>query len=327
MRAMAESVPRYPPILSVSRHGISAGYEGVIEAGVSKVSFSQIRAFNAVAREGSVSRAARRLGVSQPAISAQIRALEKDFGVLLFERTGNGVRLTALARTLLAQTESIDGVEALVADVLANSRALHSGELRIAAGAPNPAMSLIAEYRRRYPGVQVTATFGNWAQVSKEVLEKRCDVAVLTGAPDDARLSVTPLVDQRIVALVPKGHRLAYGASPVPLRELARERVIFRTAASLTQRTIDACLAANRISIDPVLVLEAREAVLEAVAQGLGIGFMFDLAVTRIDGVVHMPIEELPQTFSEDVFCLKANRRRRAVSALFDLAEEIAARP
>jgi len=58
------------------------------------------------------------------------------------------------------------------------------------------------------------------------------------------------------------------------------------------------------------------------VAQGLGIGFMFDLASSRTDGVVKLPIKELPQTFTEDIFCLKSLLRRRAVGALFDLAAE-----
>jgi len=295
---------------------------------VADLTYSQLRAFNAVAREGSISRAARRLGVSQPAITAHIRALEKGFGVLLFERTGSGVRMTPLARTLLEQTENIGAVEEIAAEILSASRALHTGELRIAAGAPNPAMSLIAEYRRRYPGVRVTATFGNWAQVCEALFERRCDAAILTGAPKDERLSVAPLVDQTIVALVPKGHRLASAGGAVSLRELARERVIFRTTQSLTQKSVEACLREHDVSIDPVLVLEAREAVLEAVAQGLGIGFMFDLAVTRVDGVLHLSIRELTDTFSEDVFCLRTNRRRRVVAALFELAEEMrAARP
>ncbi|HJY77508.1 MAG TPA: LysR family transcriptional regulator [Burkholderiales bacterium] len=287
------------------------------------VTYSQLRAFNAVAREGKISRAAKRLGVSQPAVTAQIRALERDFGVLLFERTGAGVRMTTLARTLFSQTETLTAVEEIAAEILSSQYALQAGEIAIAAGAPNPAMALITEFRRRYPGVRVTATFGNWAQVVSSVWDRRCDVAILTQAPREERLSVFPYRSQRIVALVPRGHKLASPRRPLSLRDLAAERVIFRTPQSLTQKSVDARLRELGIPIDPVLVLEAREAVFEAVAQGLGIGFMFDLAVSRTDRVVHVPIKELQEAFTEDVFCLNVHRRRAAVSAVFDLALEL----
>lgn len=284
-----------------------------------QLTYAQLRSFNAVAREGSFTSAARRLGLSQPAVTAQIRALESGFGVFLFERTGVGTRMTPLGLRLYAETQALGHIEDRAHDILTASQALEFGELHVMCGAPNPAMGLIAEYRRLYPGVRVVATFGNWHEVSTALFEHRCDAAILTAAPADASVSVAPYVGQRVMALIPNDHQLASGRSALSIADLKGERVIFRTERSLTQKAIDACLKQNGVEIDPVLRLGAREAVYEAVTQGLGIGFMFELAVTRNDGLVRLPIAEMPEIFMEDVVCLTKNLRRREVSALMDL--------
>jgi molybdate transport repressor ModE-like protein len=287
-----------------------------------KVSYAQLRAFNAVAREGSVSLAAQVLGVSQPAVSAHIRSLEEAFGVQLFVRTGRGTDLTSLGKALYAQSVSLNDIEEAATEILSSSNALKTGDLRVMCGAPNPAMALIAEFCRRYPGIRVTATFGNWDQVASAIFERECDVAILTQAPDDERVIRRRYVAQRIVALVPQKHRLAQRRKSISLCDLAKEPLIFRSDQSLTQNTVNDRFRELGLEIRPSLVLEAREAVYEAAAQDLGIGFMFEFASTRTDGVVRLPIKELPQTFTEDIFCLKPQFRRRAVAALFDLVAE-----
>ncbi|WP_407807767.1 LysR family transcriptional regulator, partial [Staphylococcus aureus] len=77
-----------------------------------------------VAKEGSFSSAARRLGLSQPAITAQVKALEQSYGVLLFERRGDGARMTPLAKSLFQETQELHVIEAVAADILGASSAL-----------------------------------------------------------------------------------------------------------------------------------------------------------------------------------------------------------
>ena len=101
---------------------------------------SQIRAFNEVAATGSFSAAARALGLSQPAITSQIKALEEGFSVRLFERTASGSELTTLGHRLFQRTAAQREVERDAAEILLTARALEVGELSIAAGAPGPAM-------------------------------------------------------------------------------------------------------------------------------------------------------------------------------------------
>jgi LysR family transcriptional regulator, low CO2-responsive transcriptional regulator len=288
----------------------------------SKLSYAQLRAFNAVAKEGSFSSAARRLGLSQPAVTAQVKAMEQSYGVLLFERTGDGARMTALAKSLFQETRELNVIEEIAVDILNASSALKTGELNVMCGAPNPAMALLSEFRRRYPGVRINAGFGNWHQVTTALYEQRCDAIILTGVPEDEGMNRVAYMKQRAVALVPAGHAFALRGQPVSLHELAGQPLIFRTEHSLTQTVINKAMKRADLEMEPALRLGEREAVYEAVLQGLGIGFMFELAVTRDDpAVVRLPIVELEEPFVEHVACLARNMRRREVRALMALVD------
>jgi len=285
--------------------------------------WAQLRAFNAVFKDGSISRAAARLKLTQPAITAQIRALEREHDVLLFERTGSGMRPTALARRLYAETDGLDTITMTAGEILGASRALEVGELSIAVGAPNPAMELIAEYHRRHPGVRITTSFGNWGEVTAAIYERRCEVAIATEAPRQDDILSVSFAAQRIVAVVAPGHPLAKRTPPISLADIAAHAVIFRPPPSLTQQKIERALRLHGLNIAPIVTLGTREALIEAVTQGIGVGFIFELATNRRDGLVRLPVAELAETHREDVFCLAPYRRRRAVAALFDIAEEL----
>ncbi len=287
-----------------------------------KLSYAQLRAFNAVAKEGSFSAAARRLGLSQPAVTAQIKAIEQSYGVLLFERTGDGARMTLLAKNLFQETRELSVIEEVATDILSASSALKTGELNVMCGAPNPAMALISEYRRRYPGVRINASFGNWHQVTTALYEQRCDAIILTGVPEDEALIRIPYMEQRAVALIPSSHSLARRNKPVSMHELTDQPLIFRTEHSLTQNALQKAMKASELEIEPALRLGEREAVYEAVLQGVGIGFMFELAVTRDDkDVTRVPVVELNELYVEHVACLSRNIRRREVRALMAIVE------
>ncbi|MDO1585509.1 LysR family transcriptional regulator [Rhizobium oryzicola] len=286
-----------------------------------KISYTQLRAFNAVVQEGSFTAAAKRLGLSQPAITAQIKAIEQTHGVMLFERTGDGARMTQLAKRLFQETRELHVIEDAASDILSASSALKTGALHVMCGAPNPAMALISEYRRLYPGVRVTANFGNWQRVTTALYEQQCDAIILTGVPDDETLTRASYIEQRAVALVPSNHALAKRGTPVSLHELADQPLIFRNDQSLTQSALNRAMKKADLNLEPALSLGEREAVYEAVLQSLGIGFMFELAVSRTDNnVTRLPIVELDEVYVEHVACLSRNMRRREVRALMELA-------
>ena len=147
---------------------------------------SRMRAVNAVFDTGSFSRAARRLGMSQPAVTQQVRGLENHFGVMLFERRGGKLMPTALCREFVAVTSQLHGIEAQALAVLRQNDALKGGELRIGLG-NMPGMALISAFHRLYPNIQIAVEMGNWASIIDAVVDQRVDVGVLPDVPSDSR--------------------------------------------------------------------------------------------------------------------------------------------
>jgi LysR family transcriptional regulator, low CO2-responsive transcriptional regulator len=180
---------------------------------------SRMRAVNAVFDAGSFSRAARRLGLSQPAITQQVRGLENHFGVTLFERRGSKLMPTALCREFVAVTSQLHGIEAQALAVLRQNDALKGGELRIGLGNAMPGMALISAFHRLYPNIQIAVEMGNWASIIDAVVDQRVDVGVLPDVPSDNRFRRKVCVRQGVVAIVHPNHPLAREAILVEERD------------------------------------------------------------------------------------------------------------
>ena len=281
--------------------------------------YTQLRAFDAVAREGSFSKAADRLGLTQPAVTVQVRALEEAYGVSLFDRTGGGVSLTGLGHALFALTQQSHGIEEQVEELLAASFKLERGQLRLAAGGPHVAMGLIAAFIGRYPAIELEVSLGNYEQVWRRLLERQADIAVMTNPPDDERIVGLPVAEQRVVALVPGKHRFA-GRRSIRLQDLRDEAVIFREAESVTQRLVDRSLGEAGVVLDPILRLGSREAIHEAVAKELGIGFVLDQETGEDGRVSTVKLSDVTAVGQEAIVCLTSQANRRIVRAFFDIA-------
>ena len=169
------------------------------------MNFTQLRAFHAVASEGGFTRGARRLGISQPAVTVQVRALEQRYGIELFRRLGQRIELTEFGRELWQRTRrafaEIDDLE----ELLASAGELRVGRLEIGADGPFSVMDLVAGFIARYPGVQVAVRIGNAARVLADLREARTDLAVLNLIEPDAALRSEALSEDRIVAFVATG--------------------------------------------------------------------------------------------------------------------------
>ena len=224
---------------------------------------SRMRAVNAVFDAGSFSRAARRLGMSQPAITQQVRGLEKHFGVTLFERRGSKLMPTALCREFVVVTSQMHGIEAQALAVLRQNDALKGGELRIGLGNAMPGMALISAFHRLYPNIQIAVEMGNWASIIDAVVDQRVDVGVLPDVPSDNRFHREVCVRQGVVAIVHPDHPLAR-VKRISCADLAKHRLVFRTKQSSTQRVVDRAFRAAGVKPKPEIVLDTRDGVFEA---------------------------------------------------------------
>jgi aminoethylphosphonate catabolism LysR family transcriptional regulator len=279
---------------------------------------AQLRAFHAVASEGSFTRAAVRLHVTQPTLSGQVKALEETYGVRLFDRRGRRVAPSDLGRQLLELTRRLFSLEAAAVDLLAAARGLHKGHLRIGADAPYHVTAPLSTFTRRYPGIQVSLTVGNSAELAQALFEHRIDVAVLANVAGDARLHAKPLRRDRLVAFVARSHPWSRRRR-VDLADLAGQRLVLREQGSATRHLFETAMARRGIALGEVLDMNSREAVRETVAAGLGVGVVSASEFGRDSRIKAIELAGEDLAMTEYVVCLAERRELRLVRAFLDL--------
>jgi DNA-binding transcriptional LysR family regulator len=243
--------------------------------------------FEAVARLQHVSRAAVELAIAQPALSRQIRDLEEELGVELFERVGRNVRLTEAGEALLAHARTILAqVEAAQAE-MRERVGLKRG--RAAIGAPPTVGTrllprILAQFNQRYPGLELRVSEGGTGTMLKLLEEGRVDLAVVTLPVAHEALDITPLFTEDLIIVVAPTHpRAAHGS--VAFAELAEEPfLLYPEGYGMREATLAACA---RAEFTPRIVLDGGEMdmVLRLAEAGLGIALMPRLA---LDGRVNL---------------------------------------
>ncbi|GJE59554.1 LysR substrate-binding domain-containing protein [Methylobacterium trifolii] len=280
---------------------------------------TQLRAFHAVAFAGSVTAAAHQLNVSQPTLTMQIRSLEEEYAVELFVRTGGRLRLTDAGRQLQAITRRLFAQEAEARHFLTESRELRTGHLRVGAVGPFHATEMLVAFHARYPEIGISVSVGNSQVVLQNLLDFRTDVAVLAHFEEDSRLWVSEYSKDAIVAFGRKDHPLfSRRRKGMCLRELHGQPMVAREHGSNTRRASDAAMAAEGVVPHIVMEIGSREAVREAVASGVGFGF-----VSRAEYVADRRITSLPIVDAEiynyaRIVCLQDRRNARMISAFID---------
>ena len=232
-----------------------------------------------VAEVGSVTAAARRLHLTQPAVSTQLRKLEDDMGLPLFHRSSSGMLLTEAGRVLLGHVEA--GLGALDAGraALRQLAGLERGTLSIGGGATATTYllpGLLRSFHERYPAIRIHLREQGSRRVVDGVLSGDLDLGVVTlpiDLPRDAPVEVKPWIDDELRLLLPPGHRLE-GRGAFRWAELAGESLVLFEAGSAVRRHIDDAIADSGVEVDIVMELRSIESIKQMVAQGIGAGFV-----------------------------------------------------
>jgi DNA-binding transcriptional LysR family regulator len=259
-----------------------------------------LRSFVAVAEELHFGRAAARVHIVQPALSRQIRALEEEMGLRLFERDRRRVALTAGGAAFLEEARSVlRGVDRAV-DTARRAARGEYGTLRIGyvpavvyTGLPE----IVRAFRKRLPGVDVRFRDMSPALQVEALLAERIDVGFVRGSVHEPALAATTVLEEPLVAALPSGHRLA-GHASLELAMLAREPFVLQ-ARSRGPESHDQILAICRSAgFSPRVVQEGSNIdVLSLVASGAGVAIVpMSLRVIRRAGIAFRPLRERPVT-------------------------------
>ncbi|AZE18295.1 Phosphonate uptake and metabolism regulator, LysR-family [Pseudomonas chlororaphis subsp. aureofaciens] len=280
----------------------------------------QLRAFDAVAREGSFTRAAARLFISQPAVTGHIKALEEHYQITLLRRTARRVELTEEGIKLAAITRALFGLAEEAQAMLEANLQLLTGRLEVAADGPHMVMPMLASLRERYPGITVNLRLGNAQETLAALLSEHADVAVLTEVEPRKGLHLQSLGESRICALVPQGHPWLAEPEGVRLERLDQVIMVLREPSSITRRTFDAACTQAGINPKVLLELDSREAVTEAVAAQLGVGVVSSLELSPDPRVRALPIIGEGLLNRHMLGCLERRRELRLIQAFLALA-------
>lgn len=281
----------------------------------------QLRAFDAVSREGSFTRAAQRLCISQPAVTGHIKALEERYDLVLFRRTARAAELTPQGQALAEITGPLFGLVEQAEDLLEANRTLVSGRIEIAVDSPHIVMPLLARLRARHPGIVVGLILGNAADTRESLLSERASVAVLTEAEAHPDLHLSEIAVSRICAVVPRSHPLAHRAA-LQTAELDGAAMVLREPTSVTRRTFDRACRNARIVPTVLMELDSREAVIEAAAAGIGIGIVSSLECGEDVRIAAIPINGPDLVNRHAIACLARRKNLRLIRAVFGLATE-----
>jgi DNA-binding transcriptional LysR family regulator len=236
-----------------------------------------LRLFVGVVDADGFTRAARRLHLSQPAVSRAVLGLEREAGMPLLERGARTVRLTDAGAALYDRAVELFAIERGAEDELRARLALDHGVLYLGASttiATYLLPPLLGAFRAQHPGIRLRISSANTRDIARALLRRRLDVALVEGPVDDARLVVTPWREDELIVIAAPAHPLALRRRPVPPSALTHEPFVVRERGSGTRDVAAAALATVGVRPRRALTLGSTEAVKQAVAAGLGVAII-----------------------------------------------------
>lgn len=259
-----------------------------------KMNLEQLATFELVVQHGSFSAAAEQLGLTQPAVSLQIRQLEKFFNLKLLERITKKMKPTSAGITLLEHSAQINNA----IDAALHSMAVHaheiSGQVTLGTGATaciHLLPPLLGQLKRQWPELDVTVRIGNTDEMVKAVAENRLDLALVSLPAAGKSLSITPVYQERFVVIHSAQH--AMSADEITPEGLVNLPLILFENGSSTRLLIDSWFQQQGVKVHPIMELGSIEAIKQMVIAGLGVSIVPQLAISAepaSSGILSRPL-------------------------------------
>ncbi len=234
----------------------------------------QLKIFDAVARHLSYSRAAEALHLTQPAVSMQIKQLEENAGVPLFEQLGKKIYLTEAGQEFLRYTSTIlqqlADAEAMFADFKGMSGKL---SICVASTASYFTPLLLAEFCHRHPKAKVSLNVTNREILLQRLANNEMDMAIMGRPPEELDLDATPFMENHLAIIAPVNHPLA-SVKNIPLSRLSEETFLVREKGSGTRIAMERFFADQKIRLTTGTEMSTNEAIKQAVQAGMGLGIL-----------------------------------------------------
>jgi len=262
------------------------------------LTLKQLQIFEAVAKHRNYTQAAKALFLTQPAVSMQIKQLEEQAGLALFERSGKQTHITEAGRELLHYSHNIHQQLEEASRVLDELRGIKRGHLHLtmASTANYFAPRLLATFCDRFPEVQVSLDVVNRDGLLKSLEDNTTDIVIMGKPPADMAVNYEVFMENPLVVIAPPSHSLST-RKHIPLEELASHPFIVRERGSGTRAAVERFLAQHDIERPSGMEMNSSEAIKQAVQAGLGLGVVslhtleMELALKRL---MTLDVEDFP---------------------------------
>lgn len=275
---------------------------------------AQLKAFQAVAKYGSFTIAAERMGLSQPAVSDHIKKLETAYATSLFTRQSKGVQLTEVGKKLFAIAERNAETEREAITLLSHAKKLEEGQLTIGADAAVHIIPHIKKFHARFPGINIKLVSGNSSELIEKLKSFTIDFAVAARLPEEQGIAAIRIGRDPMVAIVAARGPLAKRKT-ITLAELAKHPLVLREVGSTTRAMAVNALSRAGLTYGVALDVEGREAAQEAVAHGLGVALVSAGETMHDPRIKQLMLSDCDDQMSEWLLYLEARAGLRIIAA------------
>jgi DNA-binding transcriptional LysR family regulator len=294
----------------------------------------QLEIFEAVARLGSVTRAAEALHLTQPAVSIQLKTLTEAVGHPLTALAGRGLRLTQAGRDLHETCLQLAAVWSRFEAQRDEEAALQRGTLRVAVvtTAKYFLPKALGLFVQRHPGIEVALEVQNRDGVLERLRDRVDDLYVMSAPPLEWPIDAHPFLDNPLVVIAPRSFAPP-GRGELTLGALAGQRFLLRENGSGTRLAVDAYLARERVRLAHRMTVGSNEAIKQAVAGGLGLSILSRHAVSDADmsEIRILPVRDFPMVGAWHIVHWRDARLSAAADAfrayLIEFAAQLRSRP
>ncbi len=239
------------------------------------LTLQQLRLFEAVSRLGSYTRAAEELCITQPAVSIQIKRLEDQMGIPLFEHVGKKTFPTTAGKTMYNACVDILNRVATLKDSMEELKGTVKGVLQmsVVTTAKYFLPELLGSFLQKYPEVEPKLKFTNRARVIERLMNNEDDFVIMGQIPNDDTLDAYPFLNNILGIVAHADHPLA-NRKNITVEELVTQRFLIRESGSGTRSAFNQYMDKHGVTVDPYMELGSSEALKQAVMAGLGIAVL-----------------------------------------------------
>jgi len=261
------------------------------------INFNQLRIFYHAAKYQNCTVAAQKLFITQPAVTAQLKAFEEACKLKLFKKRGRKIFLTDEGRTLYEYASKVFEYEKELENVIEDMRELKRGLLRLGTTktyAKSYMPSLVARFRQSYPHIRIYLDEGSSLQMANSLLDFQNEIVIVAKIEENDQINFVPFCREQIVALLPPEHYLSQRKS-VTMAELAEEPIVMKEGGSGTRKAVSDAFVNKCLTPNILMETNNTDFIKQIVGRGDGISFLVSSAVStelKEGRLVSIPIED-----------------------------------